>query len=71
VTIDARDVRSLHPGESFGEIALLHDVPRTAGVTATTDVTLWSLDRDAFMAALGRERDERSTNGVGRVGLIV
>jgi CRP-like cAMP-binding protein/predicted MFS family arabinose efflux permease len=71
VTIDGDDVRTLHPGESFGEIALLHDVPRTASVTAATPVTLWALGRDAFMAVLGRETAEPSTAGGRGAGLIV
>jgi MFS family permease len=53
VSVRGTVVRRLTAGEGFGEIALLRDAPRTATCTARTRCTLLTIERDAFLAALG------------------
>jgi MFS family permease len=52
VTKEGRHIADLGPGDYVGEIALLHDVPRTASVRATADAVLQSLDRETFIPAV-------------------
>lgn len=59
-THDGRMLSSQGPGDPFGEIALLRDVPRTATVTADEPSVLLFLERDAFLAAVAGD-DEVST----------
>jgi hypothetical protein len=60
VQVESRTLRAMGPGDSFGEIALLHDVPRTASVRATGEVVAYALDRDAFVCAVSGDRQSAS-----------
>jgi MFS family permease len=52
VDIGDEPVRTLEPGDFFGEIALLRDVPRTATVRAITGLRLLALDRETFVSTV-------------------
>ena len=49
VEVGDEPVRTIEPGDFFGEIALLRDVPRTASVRALTGLRLYALDSDTFV----------------------
>lgn len=60
-------IGKLGPGDQFGEVALLHEIKRTATVRALTDVQVISIDRRDFSTLVGhlpylRESVERFAN---------
>ena len=55
-TFRGTELSTQGPGDPFGEIALLRDIPRTATVTATEPTITLSLDRADFLAAVTGNR---------------
>ena len=53
VLIDGFVVNELARGDGFGELALLRDRPRAATVRTATQARLLTLERDAFLTAIG------------------
>jgi len=62
---DGRFRRNEGPGECFGEIALLRDVPRTATVRTTKRTVLLALEREQFITAVtGHHRSHQVAHTV-------
>lgn len=57
VTIDGHERQHIGAGTGFGEIALLHSVPRTATVTALTEASLLVVRSEDFLAAVTGSED--------------
>jgi cAMP-dependent protein kinase regulator len=52
-------VKQFKAGDSFGELALLHNKPRAATIIATSDCGCWCLDRVTFRRTLMSEEGQR------------
>jgi CRP/FNR family cyclic AMP-dependent transcriptional regulator len=55
VTKNGQEIRTLGPGDFFGEIALLEDTPRTATVVAKTPLRFFVLTRRSFRSLLAHQ----------------
>jgi uncharacterized membrane protein len=51
---DRVDLKEVHEGEHFGELALFDEKPRSASVEARTDCVLLELDREHFISDIVR-----------------
>jgi MFS family permease len=72
IEVDGREANVLGPGDSFGEIALLRAIPRTATARARKETQLFALERDAFLGAVtGHAASSEAAEGVvvARLGL--
>ena len=54
--IDGQEVKRYHPGDYFGEAALINESRRGATVTSQGDLQCFYLDRDAFSMLFTEER---------------
>lgn len=52
VIVNGKVVNYITTGQSFGELALLHNSTRTATITTTTPCNLWGIDRKSFNQAV-------------------
>src|SRR5437868_12811276 len=55
VSHGGKTLRALRTGDIFGEMALLTDQPRSATVTAASDVVVQVIERDEFEATWRRD----------------
>jgi len=58
VSSSGKPITQLGPGDSFGELALLYDKPRSATVVATSTSRVWIMERERFQKAVAKI-DER------------
>ncbi len=51
---EARELKRLHPGDFFGEMALIHNAPRAATVKSVAPIAVLEIDKEAFDSMLER-----------------
>jgi cGMP-dependent protein kinase len=52
VVINGKVMNYISAGQGFGELALLHNSPRTATVRSVTSTVVWGIDRKSFNSAV-------------------
>lgn len=54
-------VNMKYRGDTFGELSLMYDSPRSATVAAIQDAVVWVLDRDMFRQHVQQQREDGSS----------
>ncbi len=54
VVIDGVDKKKLSKGKSFGELALIYNAPRSAGLRAVEESHVWGIQRKIFKKVLSQ-----------------
>jgi len=73
VVANNRQVKVLTEGESFGELALLHDTPRSATVRSLETCALWGLGRSTFrdgLRAINAQKFAENKAFINSIGLF-
>ena len=73
VVINGRSVNNIKPGEGFGELALLHDTPRSATIRTLEPCALWAVDRISFrkmLQAVNAHNYEENKTFINSIGLF-
>jgi cGMP-dependent protein kinase len=69
VTVQDQEIRRLHPGECFGEQALLYDGIRTATVTAVSELYVEAVPKQVLYRLFGPNLDNFIYTNTGRIAL--
>ena len=73
VVVNGRSVNTIKPGEGFGELALLHDTPRSATIKTLQPCALWAVDRISFrkmLQAVNAHNYEENKAFINSIGLF-
>ena len=73
IFINNKSIKFLNVGESFGELALLHDAPRSATVKARSDCVFYCMERRVFRKIINKINEinfEENKNFIDSVSLL-
>ncbi|XP_075000814.1 cGMP-dependent protein kinase 1-like [Calonectris borealis] len=70
VSQQGRQLRTLGPGDVFGELAILYHCKRTATVRALSPVRLWAIDRQRYRAIATSNAKQRRAEILGSLRMV-
>lgn len=73
LSVDGTPVRGLGPGDTFGEMGLVHQQRQWATISAVTEGKLWGIEAEAFLSVLRRMSEivcEENVELLGRTRIL-